>query len=185
MKFFRDSYRLTVSACEHFCTNHIGTSVWEPPKTAVFRGNFVYITIYTEVGLSSSSVYHKNQFYRFFSGGSPPQAGRAIRSNCLEAISATIPNPYASLTLPARPLRSQYSCRNDALRLPGLHLLSAPSLQIIAKASVSQIKTALRSTTLSAGLLCYFLAVMLFIRNKPAFLCAHYPGIPFIPFQLT
>ena len=56
MKFFRDSYRLTVSACEHFCTNHIGTSVWEPPKTAVFRGNFVYITIYTEVGLSSSSA---------------------------------------------------------------------------------------------------------------------------------
>jgi len=89
------------------------------------------------------------------------------------------------LPLPARPLRSQYSCRNAALRLPGLHLLSAPSLQIIAKASVSQIKTALRSTTLSAGLLCYFLAVMLFIRNKPVSLRAHYRGIPFIPFQLT
>ena len=46
--------------------------------------------------LLSGSLYHKNQFYRSFSGGSPPAAGRAIRSNCLEAISATIPNPYAS-----------------------------------------------------------------------------------------
>ncbi|EPF31988.1 hypothetical protein HMPREF9194_00481 [Treponema maltophilum ATCC 51939] len=49
MKFFRDSYRLTVSACEHFCTNHISTTV--------------YVVVYTVVGLSSSFVYHKNQVY--------------------------------------------------------------------------------------------------------------------------
>ena len=86
MKFFRDSYRLTVSACEHFCTNHISTTV--------------YVVVYTVVGLSSSFVYHKNQFYRSFSGGSPPQAGRAIRSNRLEAISASIPNPLPKKHLP-------------------------------------------------------------------------------------
>ena len=47
MKFFRDSYCLTVSACEYFCTNHIITPI--------------YIVVYTREGLSSSSVYHKNQ----------------------------------------------------------------------------------------------------------------------------
>ena len=78
MKFFRDSYCLTVSACEYFCTNHIITTV--------------YVVVYTVVGLSSSSVYHKNQFYRSFSGGSPPAAGRAIRSNCLRQF------PLLSLT---------------------------------------------------------------------------------------
>ena len=78
MKFFRDSYCLTVSACEHFCTNHIGTTV--------------YAVVYTVVGLSSSFVYYKNQFYRSFFGGSPPQAGRAIRSNCLRQF------PLLSLT---------------------------------------------------------------------------------------
>ena len=88
MKFFRDSYRLTVSACEHFCTNHISTTV--------------YVVVYTVVGLSSSFVYHKNQFYRSFSGGSPPQAGRAIRSGVVQKLqfldspTASIPNPYAS-----------------------------------------------------------------------------------------
>ena len=78
MKFFRDSYRLTVSACEHFCTNHISTTV--------------YVVVYTVVGLSSSFVYHKNQFYRSFLGGSPPAAGRAIRSNRLRQF------PLLSLT---------------------------------------------------------------------------------------
>ena len=47
MKFFRDSYCLAVSACEHFCTNHIITPI--------------YIVVYTRESLSSSFVYHSGK----------------------------------------------------------------------------------------------------------------------------
>ena len=115
MKFFRDSYRLTVSACEHFCTNHIGTTV--------------YIVVYTVVGLSSSFVYHKNQFYRSFFGGFPACGGSGYPLQLPSAISASIPNPYAGLTLPVLPLLSAPSLhtlpkkppcpKQDKLRLLG------------------------------------------------------------------
>ena len=49
MKFFRDSYSLTVSACEYFCTNHISVFVWEPRKNYSFRGNFENAMLYLAI----------------------------------------------------------------------------------------------------------------------------------------
>ena len=64
-----------------------------------------------------------NYIVRFvFFRGFPASGGSGYPLQSPSAISASIPNPYAGLTLPARPLRSQYSCRNTALRLSGFAL---------------------------------------------------------------